>query len=130
MMRHIQRHKRYIWILAAAVCMMQTLPLHLHLHHDTADHVDGIVHTADLHLATSPDDRAHHDDAHVIDLDANSILKSLDADALVPLLLFCLLLTLVFTPLVRRPHYFPAPAGTSARPRYLEFAPLRAPPHA
>lgn len=128
-MRHIHCHKRFTWILAAAVCMMQALPLHLHLHHDDADHVAGIAHTADVHLATSLDDRAHHDDAHVIDLDANTILKSLNADAFIPLLL-CVLLTLVFIPVVQLWHHIPAPAGSSPRQRYLEFAPLRAPPHA
>lgn len=129
MMRHIQRHRRSLWILAVAVCLMQILPLHLHLHHTGPADPGHIAHAADVHIASSPDDREHHDDAHVIDLDANSILKSLDSDTFVPLLFLCLL-TLVFIPVVLHRKYFPVPAGAPPRQIYLQFAPLRAPPHA
>jgi hypothetical protein len=127
--RHILNNSQILWLLAAVICLMQVLPLHLHLHHDTASHDHGIAHTSDVHLATSPDDQAHHHDAHVIDLDTHSILKSPDGDALVPLPFLCLL-TLVFTPLVRRRSSRPTRASAPPRPLYLEFAPLRAPPHA
>ncbi|MGD2112458.1 MAG: hypothetical protein PVI50_03665, partial [Gammaproteobacteria bacterium] len=125
----IQYHRRLLWLLAAVICVMQALPLHLHLHHDSAGHDDGIAHAADVHLATSPDDRAHHHDAHVIDLDTDSILKSPDGDTLVPLLVLCLL-TLVSIPRVRRWPSRPARPGIPPRQLYLELAPLRAPPHA
>lgn len=125
--RHISRHTRFLWVLAAAVCLMQILPLHLHLHHtNPLDHDTG-TYVTDLHLATSPDDQEHHHEAHVIDMDANGILKMLDADTFVPLLLL-FLLTFVFVPPANHWWLCPTLMGVPPRQRYLEFAPLRAPP--
>lgn len=125
---HIYRYKRFLWVLATAVCLMQALPLHLHLHHASPVDQGTGMHEMDVYIANSSADEGHHGDAHVIELDANSILKSLDSDVFVPML-FLFLLALVFIPVLQHREYCHAPAGASPRQRYLEFAPLRAPPH-
>jgi hypothetical protein len=109
---------------------MQILPLHLHMHHSSSAAGPGhSSHTMDVHLATSHDDQAHHQDAHVIDLGSNSIVKTLDGEALLPLFWLCLL-TLVMMPPVQRWRPVLRLADITPKPFYLAFAPLRAPPRA
>ncbi|MEZ5542362.1 MAG: hypothetical protein R3F42_09980 [Pseudomonadota bacterium] len=128
--RQIHRHRRYLWLLMAALCLLQVLPLHLHLHHTDHAGAGSLAHAADVHIATSPDDREHHRDAHVIDLDASSIIKSPDSDPVVPLQWLCLF-TLAFMLRVRYRQVRPVTtAAPPPRPRYLAFAPQRAPPRA
>ena len=125
--RHTHKYKRTLWVLATAVLLMQMLPLHLHLHHSEEFNTPGISHAADMHLADTAADELHHGDAHVIDLSAETIVKSLDDILLVPLLFACLL-SIFFKSFVR--HLLPLPKTTDRPPLYffLIFSPLRAPP--
>ena len=125
--RHISKRKRELWILAAVVCLAQMLPLHMHLHHSDNLYTAGATHAVDMHIADTAADHQHHDDAHVIDLSAETIVKSFVSDSLVSLL-FIYLLTAFFLPSVLQ--RLPFPESTDRPPRYLFliFSPLRAPP--
>ncbi len=125
--RHISKHKRELWILAVVVCLAQMLPLHMHLHHSDNLYAAGTAHAVDMHIADTAADHQHHDGAHVIDLSAETMVKSFDGDSLVSLL-FIYLLTAFLLPFVLR--RLPLPESTDIPPQYLFliFSPLRAPP--
>ena len=123
----IRQHKRWLWGIAAAVCLMQLIPLHLHFHHSEKPDTAGTLHVVDIHTAGSATDQQHHDDAHVIDLSAKTILKSLDGDLFVLLLSICLL-TVFLVPSTRRCPSFPEAVDGPPPQLFLIFSPLRAPP--
>ena len=127
-LRHqIYKYKQVLWILAAAVCLVQLLPLHLHLHHSDTFGVAGTSHATDMHLADTAADEQHHDDAHVIDLSAETIAKSWDDISLVPLLLICLL-SIFLIPFIQRRSQLPESTDRPPQYLFLIFSPLRAPP--
>ena len=127
LMRLIRKYKRGLWIFAAAVCLMQMVPLHMHMHHSEDPDTAGISHEVDMSIADTVADQQHHDDAHVIDLSLETIVKSLDGDPHIPLLFVCLLTVFLF-PSAQRWSWRADSAASPPRPLFLIFSPLRAPP--
>jgi hypothetical protein len=109
------------------VCLMQMLPLHLHLHHGEDSGAPGAAHALDVHIADTVTDQKHLADAHIIDLSTETIIKSPDSTALIPLLLFSLLSVFFLATIQRR---LPHPESADRPPQLLFriFSPLRAPP--
>ena len=111
----------------AAVCLLQLMPLHMHLHHVEDPDATGLFHVVDIQAANSADDEQHHDDAHVIDLNADAIVKLINLDLLVPLL-FVFLLTGYFTSSVQWWSQCLDSDNRTTRQLFLICSPLRAPP--
>ncbi len=131
-LRHlVQRYRRGVWVLAAAVLLMQAVPLHMHLHHVDDPASVTASHVMDVHVADTASQHQHqhqhHDDVHVIDLNAETFVKKSDDNLLIPWLFACVL-AIFIVPLVRS-TWTPVPSpDRQQRFLFLTAPPLRAPP--
>lgn len=121
------QYKLISWLLMATVLMLILSPLHFHMHHAQVTLTQSHVHEVDRHLLVESAGQKHHDEAHVLEVTPDGIMKQFDNMPL-PVLLFAILLALLpFAIVVRYQRIFNVTFNLYQSCRCLT-PPLRAPP--
>jgi len=126
-------YKSISWILIASILLLAFLPAHYHLHHLYNDEslnsaATKHTHIIDLHVLTESAGQLHHDDeATIIALSPDGIVKKSNAD-FSPFIMLAIILLLL--PALNKRINIPLNyRNTAPRQSYPHFAPLlRAPP--
>ena len=78
-------------LLICTVLLLSLAPHHYHLHHGTGPDSVAHAHTIDLHLLSDNSDEAHHEDAIVLEITPDGLLKPLGDNPSNLLFILCLL---------------------------------------
>jgi hypothetical protein len=122
-----RRHQSLLWGLIVVLLASILLPMHIHLHHMDGARSASHDHAVDVHLVADNTDSSHHDDATVLSVSPNALLKQIDDS---PLPLAALFFLFVLVPAVS-PRIGKQVISSDYIPRqtFHHFnPPLRAPP--
>ena len=128
-LRHmVKRAGHGCWLLVVLLLLNQASTLHLHMHHADDSGASQSSRQIDLEAKGSRFDFQHHDDVHVIDLNADTFAKKWDGASMAALLTV-LLLCLYLVPFIRPILLSRGSTELPPHSLYLISPPLRAPPH-
>ena len=126
--RTLKLHRTSItWVVILAVAVLTLAPHHYHLHHGSGPDPAHHVHEIDLHIFSDISYEAHHDEAIVLELTPDGLLKPKGDNPLT--LLLCVFLLVLPLVVESQSRYRLARAAPPSHPAYYQLSPpLRAPP--